>query len=83
LFDVLGNVWEWCADLWHDNYHGAPDDGSKWTMGGDPGRCVVRGGSWDGDPRDVRASVRNVNGRGTRDDSVGFRLSRTLSAPTS
>ncbi len=49
LSQALGNVWEWTADCWHDNYEGAPSDGSAWTEadGGDCGRRVVRGGSWD------------------------------------
>ena len=35
LYDVHGYLWEWCADAWHDNYDGAPADGSAWTAGGD------------------------------------------------
>ena len=46
LYDMSGNVREWCADHWHENYNGAPTDGSAWVTGGDASRRVVRGGSW-------------------------------------
>ena len=46
LYDVQGNVWEWCADIWHDNYEGAPIDGSSWIKGGKGDSRPIRGGSW-------------------------------------
>ena len=45
LYDVHGNVWEWVEDCWHDDYEGAPSDGSAWTAQGDCSRRVLRGGS--------------------------------------
>ena len=45
LFDMHGNVWEWCADTWHPNYEGAPTDGSAWIDAASPDR-VRRGGGW-------------------------------------
>ena len=76
LHDMLGNVWEWTADMWHDSYRGAPADGSAWSTG-NSGRCVLRGGSWNLDPRRVRAGVRSGIVRGSRGSLAGFRLSRT------
>ena len=82
LSDMLGNVWQWTGDCWNSNYNGRPRDSSAWTTG-DCGRRVLRGGSWYYDPRFVRAGVRDYVVRGDRINVVGFRLSRTLSAPKS
>jgi len=46
LYDMHGNVWEWCEDVWHDNYDGAPTDGSAWMSGGNQNWHLLRGGSW-------------------------------------
>ena len=73
LHDMHGNVWEWCEDLWHDNYQGAPADGSAWLQGKDAGR-VVRGGSWGGVPEVLRAAFRFRDDTGVRDDDLGFRV---------
>jgi formylglycine-generating enzyme required for sulfatase activity len=78
LCDMLGNVWEWVADQWHDNYQGAPNDGSAWMTDRNEGRRVLRGGSWVNIPRNVRAGVRVSIDADSRNDYVGFRLARTL-----
>ena len=61
LYDMPGNVWEWCQDFWHANYSGAPADGSAW-QGGTPWYYVARGGSWNNYPSYLRAArrVRNL-----------------------
>jgi formylglycine-generating enzyme required for sulfatase activity len=47
LFDMHGNVWEWCLDHWHETYNGAPTDGRGWETAGDTRYRVLRGGSWN------------------------------------
>jgi formylglycine-generating enzyme required for sulfatase activity len=73
LYDMHGNVWEWCQDTWHSSYAGAPTDGSAWTAGGDT-RRVLRGGSWHSFPRNCRSAYRNDNLADVRSLSLGFRV---------
>ena len=61
LYDMHVNVWEWCADNWHDNYEGAPTDGSAWTTGGDKNISPLRGGSWNLNPYGCRSAYRSYN----------------------
>ena len=83
LFDMHGNVWEWCADNWHDSYKGAPADGRVWREGGEAADRVVRGASWGSDAVHCRSADRSGNAPGSRYNGVGFRLSSTLpSAPS-
>jgi formylglycine-generating enzyme required for sulfatase activity len=74
LYDMLGNVWEWCEDHCHDNYQGAPADGSAWLSSA--ARRVIRGGSWGNEARGVRAACRGGNDPSDRYDSLGFRCAR-------
>jgi formylglycine-generating enzyme required for sulfatase activity len=78
LYDMHGNVWEWVQDVWHDNYSGAPTDGSVWSAGGDQARRVLRGGSGRGLPRYLRSAVRIRDAPGSRGGDAGFRIARTL-----
>jgi formylglycine-generating enzyme required for sulfatase activity len=76
LYDMLGNVWEWTQDHWHDNYEGAPDDGSAWEDSDAGAGRVVRGGSWGGSARHVRAAYRGQSRPDGRYDALGFRCAR-------
>ncbi len=60
LYDMHGNVWEWCGDPWHGNYKRAPTDGSIWSINHfHPGYYIVRGGSWGDFPKDCRSAFRD------------------------
>jgi formylglycine-generating enzyme required for sulfatase activity len=75
LCDMHGNVWEWCQDIWHDNYDGAPVDGSAWVNRGNRSLRVCRGGSWFSDPRFCRSAGRSYYDSGEAGiDIIGFRL---------
>jgi formylglycine-generating enzyme required for sulfatase activity len=78
LYDMHGNVWEWVEDDWHDNYSGAPNDGSAWIDKPRGLGRVVRGGSWLYDAQVCRSARRFNAAPGARNDTVGFRLSRSV-----
>ena len=77
LHDVHGNLWEWVEDCWNDSYHGAPSNGSAWESG-DCSRRMLRGGSWDYFPGNIRSASRYGLTAGYRYDDAGFRVARTL-----
>jgi len=76
LYDMIGNAFEWTADSFHDDYNGAPTDGSAWQ--GNNGQRVFRGGSWNSEPRSARAAARDSAGPSFRISSVGFRLASSF-----
>ncbi len=78
LYDMHGNVWEWTQDPAHEDYDGAPADGTAWEEGGDPARRMVRGGAWLYPPRYLRSAVRNAFSAVLSNDVVGFRVARRL-----
>ena len=76
LNDMLGNLWEWTEDSYHDSYKDAPADGIVWQ--GDGARRMLRGGSWNNGALNVRSAVRDSNNPALRFSIFGFRLARTL-----
>ena len=58
LYDMHGLVREWCADRWHDNYDGAPEDGTAWIENATTDQRILRGGSWNGGPKACRSAFR-------------------------
>jgi formylglycine-generating enzyme required for sulfatase activity len=74
LYDMSGNVWEWCEDNGHDSYENAPKDGSAWLTNDDDYQ-ILRGGSWFNLPDFCRSAYRNFgNRRDYLSCSIGFRV---------
>jgi formylglycine-generating enzyme required for sulfatase activity len=75
LYDMHGNVWEWCQDHWHGNYEGAPTDGSaSLSVENNTNRRLLRGGSWDYRPGICRSAYRYVYNLAFYNVSIGFRV---------
>jgi len=79
LYDMHGNVDEWCLDDWHNNYEGAPTDSSPWFDNNDnlfqkQGEALLRGGSWKNHPKFCRSAYRSLNNRDNLSNSIGFRV---------
>ncbi len=76
LYDMSGNVWEWCEDWYHWDYTNAPQDGSAWVVPAG-GLRIMRGGSWYASARECRAAFRGYYGPNERGYLIGLRIVRT------
>jgi formylglycine-generating enzyme required for sulfatase activity len=74
LYDMHGNVREWCLDHWHGNYQGAPKDGIAWLTNDENASRLLRGGSWYGDPDICRSAYRDRISPDDRNNCFGFRV---------
>lgn len=75
LFDMTGNILEWCEDDWHSDYKDAPTDGTAWIKEDRKNTArVIRGGSWYNGPQICRVAYRNGYHPSGRNNSLGFRL---------
>ena len=82
LYDMHGNVWEWCEDYWADSYAGAPDDGSPRNAPRDYDVSrVLRGGSWRCAASQLASGYRREEQQGTWSDDIGFRLALSTEVP--
>jgi formylglycine-generating enzyme required for sulfatase activity len=79
LFDMHGNVWEWCLDNWHENYNNAPKNEDAWIDDSNNHARVIRGGSWRNEPCLCRSSSRQFNYASETLNNIGFRVVRSVS----
>jgi formylglycine-generating enzyme required for sulfatase activity len=78
LYDVHGNVWEWCAEEYHANYEGAPNDGSPRRTAGEVKHRALRGGGWNNLGADCRSANRLSYAQEGKRSNIGFRIAMSL-----
>jgi eukaryotic-like serine/threonine-protein kinase len=79
LYDMHGNVWEWCEDVYHKNYSGAPTDGTAWEESS--GERVTRGGSWLSNGAGLRSALRDKMPPDDHFAAAGFRVAAVAPKP--
>ncbi|MEK7833736.1 MAG: formylglycine-generating enzyme family protein, partial [Acidobacteriota bacterium] len=81
LYDMHGNVWEWCMDGWRENYSGAPSDGNNQNQSEVTPLRVLRGGAWDSSAGECRSSERKQAQASFRLNNIGFRVLAEAETP--
>jgi formylglycine-generating enzyme required for sulfatase activity len=82
LYDMHGNLYEWCSDFWHDDYQYAPCDGSAWFDGMNESDRVIRGGFWNSYARNCRSAFRDRSEPESCSSVVGFRVVCEIEKPS-
>lgn len=78
VYDLHGNISEWCADPWHEDYHGAPSNSKVWNQGGNQAWRTLRGGSWANKPSHCRSAHRSGYPKHLLNRAIGFRVAMNL-----